>query len=71
MLDAQYADGFRRTHPQAEGFTFPTWDPHLRLDYVFVPAGYAHRLVSCEVVRDPPAGTASDHYPLLAHLEMR
>ena len=26
--------------PSAEpGYTFPTWDPHLRLDYLFVPAG--------------------------------
>jgi endonuclease/exonuclease/phosphatase family metal-dependent hydrolase len=71
MLDAQYVDGFRRLHPEREGFTFPTWDPHLRLDYVFVPAGYADRLSACEVVVEPPAPAASDHFPLLAHLELR
>ena len=26
------------------GHTFPTWDPHVRLDYVFVPKEFADRL---------------------------
>ena len=71
MLDAGYADGFRLLHPDVKGYTFPTWDPHLRLDYVFVPSSFAKGLKTCEVV-DHPAGvsTASDHLPLLAELEI-
>ena len=71
MLDAGYADAFRLLHPDIKGYTFPTWDPHLRLDYVFVPSSFATGLKACEVV-DHPAGvsTASDHLPLLAELEI-
>jgi len=72
MLDAGYADGFRSLHKDEKGYTFPTWDPHLRLDYVFVPAAFAQRLVSCEVVNEPASvvRSASDHLPLLAHVEI-
>lgn len=70
MLDANYVDGFRLLHPEVEGFTFPTWDPHVRLDYLFLPAGAMERLRSCDVVNGPRAGAASDHFPLLAELEI-
>jgi exodeoxyribonuclease-3 len=71
MLDAGYVDGFRRLHPDIKGYTFPTWDPHVRLDYVFIPLAFADRLRSCEVVTEAPAGVhASDHLPLLAQLEL-
>lgn len=70
MLDAQYADGFRLLNPDIKGFTFPTWDPHLRLDYVFVPVQFAGQLKACEVVSQPAGVTrASDHFPLLAYVE--
>ena len=70
MLDAQYADGFRLLNPDIKGFTFPTWDPHLRLDYVFVPVQFAGQLKTCEVVSQPAeVATASDHFPLLAQVE--
>lgn len=71
MLDAQYADGFRALHPDVEGFTFPTWSPHVRLDYVFLPARFAERLEECRVVREGAAvARASDHFPLLARLKV-
>lgn len=71
MLDAGYADGYRRLHPDIKGYTFPTWDPHVRLDYVFVPSSFAARLKSCEVVTEAPGVThASDHLPLLADLDL-
>jgi endonuclease/exonuclease/phosphatase family metal-dependent hydrolase len=70
MLDARYSDGYRFLHPEDKGYTFPTWDPHLRLDYIFLPAAFTEKLVSCQVIRDEPAGTASDHYPLLSQLEI-
>ena len=66
ILNAGYADGFRRLHPEDTGLTFPVWNPHVRLDYVFVPAGQTGRLVSCEVIRMAAAHDASDHFPLLA-----
>jgi len=69
MLDAGYADGFRELHPDAAGHTFPTWDPHLRLDYVFLPKNSTKRLRSCAVIQTPGAGAASDHFPLLSELD--
>jgi exodeoxyribonuclease-3 len=69
MLDARYVDGFRLLHPTAAGYTFPTWDPHVRLDYVFVPADAAGRLTTCEVVDGPDGASGSDHFPLLAELK--
>ena len=70
VRDAKYIDGYRSLHPTEKGYTFPVWDPHLRLDYVFVPEVFAARLLACEVVSDLPAAThASDHFPLMARLD--
>jgi exodeoxyribonuclease-3 len=69
MLDARYVDGYRSLHAEEKGYTFPTWDAHLRLDYVFLPLPFADRLTACEVVKQPAvAASASDHFPLLSHL---
>ena len=71
MLDAEYADGYRFLHPEDKGYTFPIWDPHLRLDYVFVPMRYTEHLKDCRVINELPAvKTASDHFPLLAHIDV-
>ena len=71
MLDAHYVDGYRSLHPADAGFTFPTWDPHIRLDYLFLRQGFAGRLKACEVVNHQPlVAQASDHLPLLAELEV-
>ncbi len=71
MLDAQYVDGYRHLYPDDKGYTFPTWDPHLRLDYIFLPAAFAARLKSAEVIKQTAdAANASDHFPLLAHLDV-
>ncbi|MDQ6653384.1 MAG: endonuclease/exonuclease/phosphatase family protein [Acidobacteriota bacterium] len=70
MRDSGYVDGYRRLHPSEKGYSFPVWDPHLRLDYVFVPNGFADRLLQCEVIDESDsARKASDHFPLLAHLD--
>ena len=71
MLDAGYADGFRTLHSDVKGYTFPTWDPHVRLDYVFVPKAFVNLLVKCEVIAEPKERirAASDHCPLIAELE--
>lgn len=65
MLGADYVDAFRARHGIDNGYTFPTWDPHVRLDYAFLPKGFAERLENCYVIRDAPDVTdASDHFPL-------
>jgi endonuclease/exonuclease/phosphatase family metal-dependent hydrolase len=71
MLDSGYLDGYRVLHKTDNGYTFPTWDPRVRLDYVFIPRSFGNRLLKCdvvthgEVIRD-----ASDHCPLLVEMEM-
>jgi endonuclease/exonuclease/phosphatase family metal-dependent hydrolase len=72
MLSAGYLDGYRIFHPEAPGYTFPTWDPHVRLDFFFLPAPHAKRLTDCRVVTEPAAtiAAASDHLPLLAHVNL-
>jgi exodeoxyribonuclease-3 len=59
-------------HPDDKGYTFPTWDPHVRLDYVFVPGTFKDRLARCDVITEPKERIkgASDHCPLLAELLM-
>jgi exodeoxyribonuclease-3 len=69
MLDAGFLDGFRLLHPDDAGHTFPTWHPHVRLDFVFVPGSFAHRLRRCEVAKASADGEASDHFPLVAELD--
>lgn len=70
MLDAGYRDGFRALYPEDKGYTFPVWQPHVRLDYVFLPARYLPQLKSCEVIKNAPSvREASDHFPLLIYLE--
>jgi endonuclease/exonuclease/phosphatase family metal-dependent hydrolase len=72
IKDSGYVDGYRLLHPEDKGYTFPVWDPHLRLDYVFVPDGFAGRLLQCEVINKiENSAKASDHFPLLAHLDFR
>ncbi len=71
MLDASYVDGYRALHPEDPGLTFPAADPHVRLDYAFVPTAWAPRLRCCAVVKDAPGvASASDHLPLLAELDV-
>ena len=70
MLDEGYTDAWRQLHPNDPGYTFPTWDPHVRLDYVFLPKRYADRIAVCEIVRSPDKDVrdASDHAPLLVEV---
>jgi exodeoxyribonuclease-3 len=68
VLDAGYTDGFRHLQPDVVGYTFPTWDPHVRLDYLFVPKSFVGRVTRCEVFTANGVREASDHFPLLAEL---
>jgi exodeoxyribonuclease-3 len=70
VLDAGYIDSYRARHDGATGYTFPSWAPHVRLDYVFTPAVFASRVRSCEIVTHPAAPAASDHLPLVADVDL-
>jgi endonuclease/exonuclease/phosphatase family metal-dependent hydrolase len=70
VLDAGYVDVFRAKHPEDPGLTLPTTKPQVRLDYLFVPSAHLARVITCEVVRVPSARAASDHFPLLATLDV-
>jgi exodeoxyribonuclease-3 len=70
LVEAGYTDVFRQLQPEMPGHTFPTWDPHLRLDYAFVPAEACDRVCHCEVVTHGEARAASDHFPLLTEVSM-
>jgi exodeoxyribonuclease-3 len=72
MQSEGYVDAWRVLNADREqnpGYTFPVWNPHVRLDYVFTPLAYASRFKQCEVRTTPPAvKSASDHFPLLVEL---
>jgi endonuclease/exonuclease/phosphatase family metal-dependent hydrolase len=69
MLDARYADIWRRFNPADPGYTFPTWDPHVRLDYAFTPERDAGRIASFGIMHEPGvARLASDHFPIVLTL---
>jgi exodeoxyribonuclease-3 len=70
LLQAGYTDVFRHLNEREVGYTFPTWDAHLRLDYAFVPEAATAMLVGCRVITAHPAAQASDHFPLLTELEL-
>lgn len=68
MLEAGYVDAYRKFHGD-EGHTYTTWDPHVRLDYGFVPDAFTGTIQRCEVVRNHASlKEASDHFPLLTEL---
>jgi exonuclease III len=70
-LSAGFTDCFRRLNPNDDGFTLPPPFPNARLDYLFANAILAPRLSSCRVVREPAAVLqASDHYPVVAEIEL-
>jgi endonuclease/exonuclease/phosphatase family metal-dependent hydrolase len=72
MQSDGYVDAWRTVHANQQdepGYTFPVWNPHVRLDYVFTPAAFASRFTDCEVLKAPDvARTASDHFPLLIEI---
>ena len=71
VLDAGYVDAFRQLQPELVGYTFPTWDPHVRLDYLFVPRPCINHVSRCQVFSANEVREASDHFPLIAELSER
>ncbi|MGC4876128.1 endonuclease/exonuclease/phosphatase family protein [Micromonospora sp. DT43] len=61
--------------PEADGLTVPTRFggaefAGMRLDYLLGTPAVAERVRGCRVIRGAAADTASDHYPLLATLDL-
>jgi exodeoxyribonuclease III len=69
VIKAGYVDAFRALHPDDPGFTLPAADPHVRLDYVFVPEHCRDRVNAVDVVRSADSVVASDHLPVVADFE--
>jgi exodeoxyribonuclease-3 len=68
VQNAGYVDAYRLFQPDTPGLTMPAHAPHVRLDYVFVPAAFSERVLRCDVVAHPDASRASDHLPVMADL---
>ena len=63
VLDAGYIDSFKTLHPDQPGLTLPASNPHIRLDFVFVPKDRGSRpglrrrqAPGCAPRLRPPAG---------------
>jgi len=70
IMDAGYVDVALECERTAAP-TFPTWDPHLRLDYAFVPREERSTVRGYRVASDTPeARLASDHLPILVEVEL-
>lgn len=70
VLDAGYRDAFRHLHPDRVGYTFPSWSPHVRLDYLFVPEPFLDAVSTCDVREGPELRKASDHLPIVGELQL-
>jgi len=76
MLDSGYVDCLRQIHPRKDSFTCPTYQPAVRIDYVFATADMAERLVNCFVAAQSGnlgevAKLASDHFPVVADFDLK
>jgi endonuclease/exonuclease/phosphatase family metal-dependent hydrolase len=65
FIEAGFVDCYRRSHPGERGWTYLTWHPWARLDYVLVSAEIAAGFAECDVVTSADARRASDHFPLV------
>ncbi len=71
---AGFVDAYARQHPERAGHTIPTpaaaaspFSP-ARLDYIHLSPDLAANLRSAHIYRSPPAGEASDHFPLVVDI---
>ncbi|MFC3505368.1 endonuclease/exonuclease/phosphatase family protein [Micromonospora krabiensis] len=75
LLDAGLVDLHRAANGPDEGLTVPTRHggaefSGMRLDYLLGTPALAERLLGCRVVRGGTAEFASDHYPLVADVDL-
>ena len=70
VLDSGYRDAFRYLHPDRVGYTFPSSNPHVRLDYLFVPESMLSAVTRCDVRQHADLRHASDHLPIFGELRI-
>ena len=64
-----FADAFRLLHPDDPGFTMPSTEPSVRLDYIMLGSGIRPLLRSCELMNaGRESALATDHLAVLAEL---
>lgn len=68
LPQAGWLDLFREMHPGEPGYTFPSREPVIRYDYVFVNAAFRDRVTGIEVVKKREIRKLSDHLPILITL---
>jgi endonuclease/exonuclease/phosphatase family metal-dependent hydrolase len=51
-----YVDCYRACHPAEAGFTTPSWDPSVRIDYVYASAGLSTALRAAGTLEPGPTG---------------
>jgi len=66
VLEANLFDCYQVQHPDEQGYTFKSWEPVARLDYIFASEPLAKRLHACERVTGGETAKASDHLPVWA-----
>lgn len=66
LLEAGYIDLYRMRHPRSPGYTYPSAQPWLRLDYIFASLPIAALLKDSDVVTVDGVAGASDHLPVWA-----
>ena len=70
LIEAGYCDAYRRLHPDLPGFTMPSVEPSVRLDYVMLGSGLLPGLRACDAMSAGAASAlASDHLALVAELD--
>jgi exodeoxyribonuclease III len=71
LLEHGYLDAHALHHPPADFHTsFTTSHPATRVDYLFVTPTLAPHVTSCQIFKPEMAKYASDHYPLLAEINI-
>lgn len=69
LLRAGYVDAFA-TKGEGAGETYPTTRPLIRIDYIFIPEAGREALHTCRRWDAGVARAASDHFPVLAELNL-
>jgi len=67
---AGWRDSFRLRRVASAGYTMSTTDPNARYDYILVSPSLAERVEDVFVVTEPPASNASDHFAVVADLNV-
>ncbi|HEX6820324.1 MAG TPA: endonuclease/exonuclease/phosphatase family protein [Ktedonobacterales bacterium] len=66
VLEANLFDCYQIQHPGEQGYTFKSWEPLARFDYIFAGEQLAKRLRGCDHVTGGETAKASDHLPVWA-----